>query len=122
MNTAPTTITVLAVDLPKTHPCADPHRHHILQAIDDLLVVNCEEIELALVKSSKNARTISINIKIDTSCGLPDIGVKFSIAQEARRDSRRISGEDPDQNALPLTELTPEVEAENEAKPKSKKK
>ena len=120
MNTATAIIRVLAVDLPKTHPCADPHRHHILQAIDDLLVVNCDEIQLALVKSSKNARTISINIKIDTSCGLPDIGVKFSIAQEARKDSRRISGEDPDQDALPLTELTEETEVE--PKTKSKKK
>lgn len=95
-----TQISILSVDLPKDHPCADAHRTRLLQAIDDLIVTNADEINEVLKESSKQARTVGLAVKFDISSGLPEVGVKITVSRESKKDSRRIAAEDPDQ--LPL--------------------
>ena len=114
------TLELNAADLEKDHPCADAHRIRILEVIDELLVSNADDIKRALKNSSKSIRTVAIAVKIDTSSGLPEMTVKTTIAQEAKRDSRNIAAEDPDQLPFQIEHRAADPEP-TEDKPKGKK-
>jgi hypothetical protein len=121
-------IELRSADLAKDHPCADAHRIRILQAIDDLLVTNADDIDDVLKQSSKLARTVGVAIKYDISSGFPEVGVRITVTRESKKDSRRLAAEDPEQLKIPFerkaAEPDPEPKPEEKptAEPAAKKK